>query len=383
MRLVPKLENRKILALVFQGLAAQLLITNTARGQDWTWKTESVDQAGAFMSLKADAQGNLHIAYMIEDQGVKYGFRPAGSSRWFTFVVDRRPGFTSLDVDREGNPHICHNAEGSFFYSHWDGKDWVTQQIAPGSGNISFSCSIGVSVKGVPHLFWYQYGAAASPFYLHIKHAVLQDGAWLARTIDYDGETGKWNSAVIDPHGNPRVVYSSFQRGELKYAQWDGKTWAVQAVDSRGRTPTDMTNRGFGNSLVLDAKGNAHSSYFDDAFLKYAYQEGKAWVTQFVDGAPASEDWSEYRSSLILDQHGHPHIAYESAGVVKHAYWDGKRWHIQIISPRGNDLHCYSSMAMDPEGTLYIAYRDSSDGSLKLAVGQPVKEGHATAPATR
>jgi hypothetical protein len=364
------IHRRRWLLRTAGALVALFFLRTDVRAERWVWKAETVDRAGIFMSLRADTLGNLHLAYASDEEGVKYAFRPVGTSRWFTLVVDPKPGLVGLAVDQQGNPHICHSKTGELFYSHWDGKQWNTQQIAPGSGNISFTCSVAVGPGGTPQLAWYQYGSSTQPFYLHIKYAALRDGAWLARTIDFDGETGKWNSLLVDNQGVPHVTYSSFQRGELKYASWDGKTWMVQAVDSRGRNPGDQLNRGFGNSLVLDAQGRAHISYFDDASLKYAMQAEKGWKLQTVDAVPMAEDWAAYRSSIALDSHGYPHIAYESSGAVKHAYWDGKRWHIQVISPSGSDVHRYSSMAMDGQGTVFIAYRDSADGSVKIAVGE-------------
>ena len=350
-------------------LAGLLLLPAAARSQGWSWKVEAVDQSARFSSAVVDHLGNLHVAYIKEPDGIKYGFRPAGSSQWFTTAVDRRMGFVRLAVDREGNPHLCYNSSGELWYAHWDSERWMIQQIAPGSGEISYSCSVAVSPDGTPHLIWYQYGGQQRAFYLHIKYAVLRGGAWLARTIDFDGETGKWNSMAVGPQGNPCFSYSAFGKGALKHACWDGKRWTVSEVDARSDSPNNGLNRGFGNSMVLDSQGNAHISYFDENAVKYAEQHGKTWSIQVVDSVPPAVDWAAYRSTVLLDQRGFPHIVYENAGSLKHAYWDEKQWHVQLITAGGQDPYRFSSAAIDPQGTIYISYRDPGDGSLKVAVG--------------
>ncbi len=352
-------------------LMGLFLFPGAVKGQAWVWKTETVDQSGKFTSLVTDDLGNLHIAYLKDGEGIKYGFRPAGSSKWFTMVLDPSGGFVRLTVDQQGNPHIC-STHGVMKYGHWDGQKWNMQQIAPGSGDIFFSCSVAVGADGTPHTTWYQYGGRDGKAYLHLRYAVLKDGVWLARTIDFDGETGKWNSMVVDARGNPHISYSAFFRGQLKYAHWNGKNWVVTAVDSRSQT--SQQNRGMGNSLILDAQGNVHISYFDENGLKYARQQGNTWSIQSVDLASAVVDWAGYRSSLVLDPRGFPHICYEDAGAVKHAYWDGEQWRIRVIVGSEGGQRRFSSMSMDRQGTLYISYIDSIDNSLKVAIGQSPTE---------
>ena len=40
------------------------------------------------------------------------------------------------------------------------------------------------------------------------------------------------------------------------------------------------------------------------------------------------------------------------------------------LSP-GIERHRFADIAIDREGTIFIGYRDSSDGSVKVAVGHP------------
>jgi len=354
---------------------ALLLFSITARSagaQSWNWSFEKVDTGARFTSLAVDGRGSVHVSYTDNTAHVvKYAFRSAESSRWYTLVIDKNLGnaTTRLALDSEGNPHMCYPDWTNLKYAYWNGKRWINLEISPG-GAKEYTCSLAVSSDGKPYVSWYQVRAPNGTSYYHIRTAVLQDGVWLARTIDFDGEAGKWNSTVVDSQGTAFVSYSIFPTGELKIAQFNGKEWQVSFIDSIGRDSSKGV-RGMGNCLRVDAQGILHVSYFSDKELRYAEQQGDRWVVQKVDDVLPLGSWIGYLSSLGLDHAGHPHISYDDGSTLKHAYWDGTRWHIQIIARAGSEPYRYSSLGVGPDDTIYISYRDPEDGSLKVAVGRP------------
>ncbi len=175
---------------------------------------------------------------------------------------------------------------------------------------------------------------------------------------------------VLDAQGNPFLAYSAWFNGELRVARWNGKQWELTTVDSRIRSPGEY-NIGQGNSLVLDPGGKAHISYYSEKALKYAHQVGEDWKIEVVDQITWLGGWVHFRSSIVVDKRGFPHICYEDAGVLKHAYWDGKQWHLQVLARNGGGVESmrYSSMAIDRDGTIYVAFRDPQDNTLRLATG--------------
>lgn len=329
-----------------------------------------IDLPSKFPSLVVDVNSNLHISYADNSGALKYGFRPAGSTKWFTMVLDKQLGqfVTQLTLDSNNNPQICYTP-GIIKYARFDGQQWRIQQIAKDSGEIGYNCSIVLAKDGTPHLTWYQL-SGPTPNYLHMRYAVLKDNLWLARTLDMDNETGKWNSMVLDAHDEPLIAYSAWYNGELRLAQWDGKQWQFNTVDSRARSHGEY-NIGQGNSLILDHDGEAHISYYSEKALKYAHQVGEDWKIESVDSTTWLGSWANFRSSIVLDKHGLPHICYEDAGVLKHAFSDGKQWHIQVLARSGLESLRYSSMAIDKNDIIYIAFRDAEDSTLKLATGRP------------
>jgi hypothetical protein len=337
-----------------------------AGAQSWSWDTESVDKVGKFTSMAVDNSGNAHLTY-TGGGGVEYAFREASSKKWFTMTLDGGDGYTKITLDQQGNPHICYTGR-TLKYAHWNGTKWQIQSIASDAAPIGFGCSIGIASDGTPHLTWYRDQNEDHTLYLHLKHATLEDGAWVIRTVDFDMQTGKWNSMFMDSQGTPHISYDAFVKGLLKYATWDGKNWTVRTVDFRGHTD-DAYNVGMGSSIVLDAQGQAEISYRDGESLKFARQQGETWSITTVDSVNNSVSWVGYPTSLALDQQGLPHITYDVGGTLKHAFNDGKKWHIEVIAPRSFDPVRYASLAIDKHNTIFISYRSPEDGSLKVAVG--------------
>jgi hypothetical protein len=334
--------------------------------QNWTWTTEAVDSSGQFTSLAIDSTGNLHMSYIHEGR-LRYAFRSANDGKWFKMEIDVANNYTGIAVDRANNPYICYTGFDILRYAHWDGKSWFRQEIAPGSGQIGYTCSIAVADNGTPNLIWYQLTLGRAN-YFHLKHAVLKDGAWQARTVDLAMETGKWNSLRLDQDGNPHVSYSVWDLGEQRYAYWNGKSWIISTVEGRMSSKTKSLHPGYGNSLALGPGNTALVSYMDDSALKFARQQGEGWSIEEVDKITGG-GWIDFRSSLLLDSNGVPHIAYQDSGSVKHAYWNGKEWQIQVIAARGTQPVPFPSMVINRQGVLFIGYLDPQDGSVKVAVG--------------
>jgi hypothetical protein len=368
---------RNLLSLALVRASACLfflfLVSGTVRAQSWSWTYDSIDLPAKFASLAVDSASNLHISYADSNGALKYGFRPAGSSKWFFMVLDKQLGAftTRLTLDANNNPHICYTP-GIIKYAHFDGKKWQTIQIAKDSGEIGYTCSIAIAKDGTPHLTWYQL-SGPTPNYLHMRYAVLKDNAWLVRTLDFDNETGKWNSMVLDAQGNPIISYSAWYNGEMRLARWNGQKWEFSAADSRTRSQGEF-NIGEGNSLVLDSEGKPHISFYSEKALKYAYLDGENWKLQTVDQFTWLGGWAHFRSTIVLDKHARPHICYEDAGLLKHAYWDGKQWRIQILARNGLESLRYETMGIDPDDNIYVAFRDPEDNTLKLATGRPTPE---------
>jgi hypothetical protein len=363
-------------------LAAVVLLPGAARAQVWTWKTEDVDKSADATAIAVDADGNVHLTYGNDQGEWKYAFRQAGTTRWDTTVLAPvAVNYVNLALDAAGNPHVCSTLH-RLKYAEYNGKTWSIQDVAPDASDIQYSCSVGVSPDGTPHLAWYKVENPDRTSYVHLKYASLVNGMWLARTVDFDMQTGKWHSMAVDSKGVPHLSYDAYVDGRMKYAVWLNDAWNVRVVQAR--VPGDPEYAvGMGNHLVLDAEGKAHISYYTSNLLRYASEKPDGWDLQTVDSIHTSGGWVSYRSYVVLDKAGNPHIVYQDGTAVKHAYRDGKQWHIQLVVPSGPDGKRYVSMAIDKNDVMYVSYRDPDDGSLKVAIGTPRAAPPQTASAAK
>lgn len=135
--------------------------------------------------------------------------------------------------------------------------------------------------------------------------------------------------------------------------------WRLETVDSVGTV-------GSFTSIALDAKDQAHISYYDtgNGDLKHASQKGTNWVVETVDSAGNVGMYT----SLRLDDSGRPRICYRDSTLkhLKYAAWDGAAWQIETVYSEGAS-GSFASLALDNNGNPLIAFQDETNGDLLLA----------------
>jgi hypothetical protein len=361
-----------------------LTVVSAAQNKEtWNWDVETIVSDGRFTSVVTDADSNIYVSYIAPD-GVKFAYRPVGrGQKWYVMPVGNDLGFTSIALDPKSNPYICFNGHGSLFVAQLVNHEFQVQPIAPQTGTLAYSCAIAISKEGVPSVSWYHEKTPDGVNYLHFKYAELKGGAWRARTVDFDMQTGKWHSMKIDPAGRVLVVYDGYVNGQIKLAAYDGTKWDVQLIDTRVAGSAANYNLGMGNSFALDAKGKPHVAYYTTSELRYAVQdESGHWKVQKVDSVSPSGAWLGYRSATVVDAKGDPHIFYQDLGALKHAYRQDGVWKYQLIVGTGEgDPYQYQSATLDASGRIILVFRDPSGSGLKAAAGTFGVPGTA-APAT-
>lgn len=129
-----------------------------------------------------------------------------------------------------------------------------------------------------------------------------QFGASPAATTNNVVPQSTWKSSAIDPTadakylatstyaGKPIVVYTDSKLGQIKMASYDGKKWAIQAIDGNSDKSGKTTHDVSGALSICSSKVgkvetfNIFYSDLADKDLRHASFDGKKWTYEVVDG---------------------------------------------------------------------------------------------------
>ena len=364
-----------------------------ASGAGWT--IESADSQGLpikYTSLKTDSQGNVHVAYVIDDQNhypLRYAFWDHSLKRWFTMTVDQNVGTCSLAIDSKQHPHISYTdfAGGRLRYAFWDGLKWTTQVVPLNSENINYYQGIALTPDDRPGISFYEYrGPKDSDLKIRLRTVMWDGKVWALRTVDSDEGSGKFNAIAADSQGHLHIAYANVSAGTggMRYAFWDGKTWKTEILE--GEKENNGHGVGYSCNIVLDSEANPHLTYMDEVerIVKYAVRKNGSWRIQPI--ARVRGVGYPDRNSIALDSHGVPYISYFDAGAgsLHLTHPAGDKWVIETVDTDGAGFT--PSLQIDGD-TIWISYADGGNGlkvarrplNVAAATGESATAGHSTA----
>jgi len=341
------------------------------------WTAAQVDNTGAvgkFASLALDSNKKMHVSYFDTAGSLRYATDKSGAFAVSTLASDVVSAGTAIAVDPSNNPQIVYfhnNGGGSKGIRHiaYNGTGWG----AASDPNGTFSPDPDVSASlfnkgGISHLVY------SRPGYLSYGFNTTADNyaVWDRTSIDSTGNSGANNSIVVNAAGKVHVVGYNSSSTDLFYYTNESGLW----VKSTLATSTDIVGKGC--TLAIDASGNLHLSYLETTAtpasykIKYRFKSavvGSAWQSA-VDVADAGSLGGH--SSIAVDATGAAHISYyysnaASTGKLGYATNLGGSWQTEDVDTASSDLGNYSSIALDGDQTVYIAYYDAANTALKTA----------------
>lgn len=172
-------------------------------------------------------------------------------------------------IGTDGNPSIIYYADLSPVMPDDDEKGlrlsrkindtWEHTFIETGIevGDIS----VAIDENGNHHVAYYVESEYTDSLGTHVKclkYAYQEDGAWKTELVDESSLCGNYCSLSINSEGAVGIAYyamenhsGSREMNDLKYAQRDGSSWALETVSETG-------DIGRYNSLWFDSEDNAH-----------------------------------------------------------------------------------------------------------------------------
>lgn len=178
---------------------------------------------------------------------------------------------------------------------------------------------------------------------------------WVISTVDSADWVGEHTSLAFTPGGQPAISYLDATNRNLKYAVFNGSSWAATIVDGSLSIVGDFT------SLAFTPSGQPAISYYDvtNTALKYAVFNGSSWTLTTVDGAGDVG----YETSLAFGPDGQPAIAYYDVtnSALKFARFNGSTWNVITVYDY-LDVGRYSTLAFGPDGQPAISFFEASGG---------------------
>ena len=270
----------------------------------------------------------------------------------------------SMALDANGNPHIFstgYDSINSAYYSKWNGANWENLELISNSPCFGADSNIELDSHDNPRILFYN-DCWGGPVY-GINYAERINNLWPITRLDTRFWTGKNNDLKLDANDNPHIIYTAID-GYLRYGKRIGGTWTITNIEKSG-----FADSIYQVGMALDSSGNPHAVYASVAtgYLRYAKWDGSNWLFQNIEYLGNTPYWYYVFPSIVIDANGNPHLSYWNSGEkkIKYAKWDGTNWNIQIV---GSGDTGRNSMAMNSKGDINIAY---SDNSIKFASLSP------------
>ena len=187
---------------------------------------------------------------------------------------------------------------------------------------------------------------------------------WTKTTADYTDESGPENAIVVDSNGHVHIVYINGGNYKIMHAVNEGSGWNTAEVDScPGSYCWDA-------HMVVDDNDELHVAYSSQGEkLVYQHFDGQDWnggvVSSYARFAPVG---------IAVDSNNLPHISYSQTGQwcgngLRLASFDGSAWTTQSVDA-GTNKGCDSSIVIDDNDHVYIAYQDRDNSKLKFATNK-------------
>ena len=314
------------------------LLSMTVVAQDTApeWQHEALGE-GIKPAIDVDAEGAVHIAYIVEAEmgGLYYVSNSSGA--WETALVAEgyfygpediavsadgipyiayhdhqseqfNPGLgdevvawltaegewelltvaheghdgwdNDIDVDAEGFWHTA-SVDPAQFQSQ-DGIEYATnaygevivEQIGSGPVNYEFATSIETRVDGMVGISYFD---SVNEDLIYAERSARADGTWTLTTVDSEGDVGKYSSLAYDADGNPHITYFANGdefAGSVRYTWRDAEgDWHFEEVDTLENVRAGRVGARKLTGLQIDSNGNIHVMYSDRLLMTYAQRD--------------------------------------------------------------------------------------------------------------
>ena len=194
---------------------------------------------------------------------------------------------------------------------------------------------------------------------------VTSDGeayTWTTTTANYVYHSG-WDPSIgVDSNGTVHIISSNLDSDDFWLSSYDGSTWTHLKIRNCGTCSNA--------DLVIDSNDNIHIAYYHsisgNGYLLYTMYDGTSWSNNW-----STSNVENDQISIALDANDRPHISYSRDGYICNAallsYYDGSSWSTVTLDDTTTYIGCDSSIAIDSNGFVHVAYRHHGNMDMKIA----------------
>jgi hypothetical protein len=195
-------------------------------------------------------------------------------------------------------------------------------------------------------------------------------------------------SLAVGANGTPYIAWYDDSSGnsEIYVRRWNGNSWEeVGAGSATGGGISNNSGNSLYPSVAINSDNTPYVAWFDndagDNEIYVRHWNGSSWeevgAGSASGGGISNNSGNSYDPSMAITAGGTPYVAWEDhSGGDSEIYvrrWNGSNWEeVGGGSATGggisnnNGTSFYSSVAIAPDDTPYVAWQDDSGGNLEI-----------------
>jgi len=229
-------------------------------GTSWTPDERLTDRPGLdyYHSVTSDPSGRIHLVWSNLEEGVYY--KHWDGTSWTTderLVADGN--FPAVAADADGNVHVAwvdgRDGNEEIYYKRWDGVAWTADERLTNNLWTSRGPAIAADPVGNVHIVWFDSRDGSYEIYYKRWDSV----SWTADERLTNAVRDSNDPAVAaDTGGNVHVVWRDLRDAgnKIYYKRWDGTTWTE---DEQLTSVLDSLDP----ALAADFRSNVHVVWCD------------------------------------------------------------------------------------------------------------------------
>ena len=230
------------------------------------------------------------------------------------------------------------------------GLDMINTTISPSEGSNLGGSEITINGNGFTDMAWKNLTSDGNAY------------TWTTTTANYVYYSG-WDPSIgVDSNGTVHIAHSNLDSDDFWLSSYDGSTWTHLKIRD-----CDMCSNA---DLVIDSNDNVHIAYYHSisgsGYLLYTMYDGTSWSNNW-----STSNVENDQISITLDANDRPHISYSRDGYICNAallsYYDGSSWTTVTLDSTSTYVGCDSSITIDSNGYVHVAYRHHGNMDMKIA----------------